>query len=114
MRTIFLSVALGLATLTWSGLTPSAARADDGNQAKAADTVQVAWRGGRWGGWHGGWNRGWHGWGWDRPWLSYYYTPYYYGYYSPYATYYYPWYGDYYYPGYTSYYYSPLGVGYWW
>jgi hypothetical protein len=91
MRSLFLSVVLGISALVATAATPSRA------EARPWRGGFVGWRGG-WGGWHGGWYRPWWGgrywyprWGWG--WGTYYY---------PYAPYYYP---NYYsYPGYGAYY----------
>jgi hypothetical protein len=106
MRSLFLSLVLGLATLGMMA-TPSASRADDPNRSGyyASDqTMLVDWRGGRWRGgtryWRGGTR-----WSYPRYGYGYYGVPNY-GYYYTAPSYYYD-YSNYPYPTYRYYYTAP-------
>ena len=119
MRATFLAVVLGLASLTWVGITPSQVQAQPDAGLHRADTTRVAWHRGTH--WRGGWY-GWHRGSFYRPWVGYwggYYTPYYNSFYYPtysnfyypaYSSFYYPTYRSYYYPGYATFYAGPTGL----
>ncbi len=106
MRALFLSLAVGVASIAWMAA-PQQVRADSSGGLNPADTQLVQWyydgptrrdvrRAERWArpGWWGN---------------SYYYYPGYATNYYPYSNFtYYPGYSSYYYtPGYSSYYYTP-------
>jgi hypothetical protein len=98
MRSLFLSVVLGLASLGLTAVTPTQS--------------------------HAAWWNGWEYTGYSYPAYVYSYPGY--GYYSPgYASYYHPGYASYYYPGYAGYYsyptysyyypgYANYSYRYWW
>jgi hypothetical protein len=97
MRSMILSLMLGLGVLGFSLAAPTQAKAEDPASTGNGDTQLVRWYGHRgWGGWGGyGYNRGYPYGGWYGGYSNYYY-PRYYGGYSPwgygvrpYANYYY-------------------------
>jgi hypothetical protein len=109
MRSMILSLMLGLGVLGFSLATPTQAKADDHRGpafASNSDTQLVHWRGGwGWGGYGRSYYPGWGGYGYYRG-FGYPYGGWSGGYYPRYYGGYYPWgYGA------RSYYYRP---GFWW